>query len=76
MFFSLIVFFISIKAEAVIEDYISKNEKIIKKLELKLYTGLRVKIGAWRIIRFKYILPTFYGLVSVALITWLILILL
>ncbi|MCK4403411.1 MAG: hypothetical protein KAV98_06555 [Dehalococcoidia bacterium] len=67
LIFSVINFLLSLKIEAVIEDYVNRNEKIAEKLGMKEFAGLRVKSGIWRFIRLKYIFPSFYGIVSVAL---------
>ena len=74
--FSLLILLISLKIEAIIEDYTTRNEKIIKKLELEQYAGLRVKFKLWKALRLKFILPSLYGLICLAIGVWFTLILL
>ena len=65
LIFSLINLLLSLKMEAVIENYVSKNERIAKNLEIKEFTGLRVKSGIWKVIRLKYLFPIFYGVMLI-----------
>lgn len=74
LMFSVINFLLSVKIEAVIEDYTRRNEEIVKKLKLEEYAGLRVKFGVWRFIRLKYIFPSFYGIMIIALLIFFIII--
>ena len=67
LMFSVINFLLSLKFEAVIEDYIKKNEAIVNKLGMKEFAGLRVKSGFWGFIRLRYIFPFFYCIISIAL---------
>jgi len=67
LIFSVINFLLSLKIEAAIEDYTNRNEKLVEKLGMEEFAGLRVKSGIWRFIRLKYIFPSFYGIVSIAL---------
>lgn len=67
LMFSVINFLLSLKFEAVIEDYVEKNEAIVNKLGMKEFAGLRVKSGIWGLIRLRYIFPSFYCIVSIAL---------
>lgn len=65
--FSVVNFLLSVKMEAVIEEYTKKNRKIIKKWKLLRYAGFRVKRGKWRFVRLRYIFPCFYGVSAISL---------
>ena len=75
LMFSVINFLLAVKMEAVIEDYVKRNEEIVREFKLEQYAGLRVKVGVWRFIRLKYLLPSFYGIMSVALVVLFIIVL-
>jgi len=72
LMFSAINFFIAIKGESVIDDYINCNIKIIDKLGMQEYAGLKVKKGLWRFIRNRYLFPLFYLVITIGVFYFLI----
>ena len=67
LMFSAINFFIAVKVEGVVEDYTNRNLKIVEKLSMQEYAGLRVKKGVWRFIRHRYLFPLFYLITTFAI---------
>jgi len=65
---TLVNLLIIVKHEGVIEDYSNRNKKITDHLELSDYAGGRVKSGIYKIIRMKYIFPTFLVIMSLGFI--------
>lgn len=61
---TLVNLLIILKVEAAIEDYANRNKKITDCLELSDYAGGRVKLGIYKIIRMKYIFPSFLVIIS------------
>ena len=62
----------AIKVEGAVEDYTKRNAKIAEKLGIREYAGLRVKKGVWRFIRFRYLFPLFYLVMTSAMFYFLI----
>jgi hypothetical protein len=57
--------YLSLKNEAVIEDYVKKNKKIAADNNLSDVAGLRVTGGLWSVVRYRYFFITFYLLYGV-----------
>ena len=58
--YSCISLVLAIKSEAVVDDYMNRNKKIVEKFGLQDLAGHRVKSGIWKIVRFQYFVPIFY----------------
>lgn len=67
LMFSIINLFIALKIEGIIEDYTNRNIKIVERLSIQEYAGLRVKEGVWRFIRHRYFFPLFYVIMTSAI---------
>ncbi len=64
---SILNFFFIVKLNAVIKDYVSRIEKIIEKLEMEEYAGLRVRGGIWGWISMDNL---FIGFYIIMIIVW------
>jgi len=63
---SILDLFFIVKLNAVIKDYVFRIEKIIEKLEMGEYAGLRVRGGIWSWITMDNLFIGFYILMIIA----------
>lgn len=75
LIFSIINLLVAVKVEGVVEDYVKRNQKIVEKLSMQEYAGLRVMKGVWKVVRHRYLFPFFYLIMTFAMAYFLIYIL-
>ncbi len=67
LLFSTLNLIISVKIEAVIQDYVARNSLITTKLGTTKLAGSRVRKGIWGTIKLGWLFPAFYAIIAFAL---------
>jgi len=68
VFFTIINLLIAIKIEAVTNNFVQANYRIVDKLKMEDWAPIRTRQGLWNFIRFQWIFPVFYGISLVGII--------